>query len=84
MVISPTRRGNGGGNGGVGPAGCEYLCFLTLEHSRTVHCNQAYYGPFSGSGVTPGDKGVSAVVGVGGIGPVGGVYGSSGGVTGGH
>ena len=35
------------------------------EHSRTVYCGQAYYGPVSGGGAEAGVKGDQAVVGAG-------------------
>ena len=35
---------------------------LPLEHSCTVHCNQAHYVPVSGGGADSGVKGGQAVV----------------------
>ena len=56
--------GGGGGVGGVrgGPTGGGYLCRLLLEHGCTMNYDQAQYGPVSGGGETPGDKGVESVV----------------------
>ena len=45
--------------------GGEDLCLLPPEHSLTVYCDQAHYGPVSGGGVEDGVKGVQLVVGAG-------------------
>ena len=34
------------------------LCCLPPEHSISVNCDQAHYGPVSVGGATPRDKGV--------------------------
>ena len=54
---------SGGRNGGCRPVGGGDLSCPPTERSRTVHCNQAHYELVSGGGATPGDKGVSEVVG---------------------
>ena len=61
MVVSPAvGRDCGGGITGGGD-----LNIPSLEHSYTVHCDQAHYGPVSGGGAAAGFKGVQAVVGSG-------------------
>ena len=49
----------GGTTGGVD------LCLLPPEHSHTVHCDQAHYGPVSGGGEASKVTGDQAVVGTG-------------------
>ena len=61
MGISPT----GGCNGGGRIAGGGYLHLLPPEQSCTVYCDQAHYGPVSGSGSEAGMKVGQAVVGAG-------------------
>ena len=57
---------------------CGYLSHTLPEHGRTINFDQAHYGPVSGGGATPGDKGVEAVVGAGVYVPVGNSYGGPG------
>ena len=78
MVEPPSGVGNGGG----GPAGGRDLHHPPPEHSLTVNCNQAHYGPVSGGGETPWENGVKAVVGLGVSGNGGDTYGILGGRTG--
>ena len=58
MVIPTSGGGGGRVNGGGGPTGGVNIRRPPPEHSRTVHCDQDYYGPVSGGGVTSGNKGV--------------------------
>ena len=55
----------GGLDGGGGTIGGGDPCLPPPDHSRTVHCDQAHYGPVSGGGAAAGFKGVQAVVGSG-------------------
>ena len=59
MGLSPAggRDGEGGIEGGGD------LRLPSPEHSRTVYCDQAHYGPVSGGGAEAGAKGGQAVVG---------------------
>ena len=58
MGIYPSEgRGGGGGISGGGN-----LCLLPPEHSSTIYCNQAHYGPVSGGGAEAGVKGDQTVV----------------------
>ena len=52
-----------GCNGRGGVAGGGDLRLPSPEHSRTVYCDQAHYGPVSGGGAEAGAKGGQAVVG---------------------
>ena len=52
--VPPSGRGDCGG----GPTRDGYLCCLTTEHSRTVHHDQAHYGPVYGGVEMPGYKGI--------------------------
>ena len=47
------------------PVGGGGLCLLPLEHSHTVYCGQANYGPVSGGGAETGSTGIQAVLGSG-------------------
>ena len=58
MGVSPA----GGHNGRVRITGGRYIRLLFPEHSRTVHCDQAHYGPVSGGVEEAGVKGGQAVV----------------------
>ena len=66
------RDGGGGINGGW------YLHLPPPEHSRTVYCDQAHYGPVSGVRAEAGVKGGQAVVGEGRLGLLGDTYGGLG------
>ena len=69
MGVSPTGvRGGGGRIIGGGD-----LRLPSPEHSCTVHCDHAYYGPVYGGGAEAGVKGGQAVVGAGRLGLGGGV-----------
>ena len=59
---------SGGEYGGGRITGVGDLHLPPTKHSLTVHKNQAHYGPMSGGGETPGDKGAQEVVGAGGPG----------------
>ena len=49
-------------NGGSWFAGGGDLRLLPPEHSRTVYCDQANYGPVSGRKVESGAKGVNEML----------------------
>ena len=59
---------SGGCNGGGGAAGVVDLHLPPPEHSFTVYCDQAHYGPVSGGGAETGATVVQAVVGKGRVG----------------
>ena len=61
MDILPT----GGRNDGSGTAGDGDLHIPPSEHGRKVHCDQAHYGPVSGSRAETGAKDIQAVMGIG-------------------
>ena len=55
----------GGRNGGSRDAGGGDLLIPPPEHGRTVHCNQAHYGPVSSGGAETGANDIQALVGTG-------------------
>ena len=61
MEIPPA----GGHNGGDETVGGGDLHLPPPEHSRTVQCKQAHYGPVSGSGAATGAMGIQVVAGTG-------------------
>ena len=65
--LPPTGRGD---VGGVHTGGGDLLR-PPPEYGLTIHWDQAHYGPLSGSGARPRDKGVKVVVGEGVPEPVG-------------
>ena len=73
VVLTPTSKGNGGGE----HKGGEDIRLPTPEQCRTIYFNKAHYGPVSGSGMYPGCKGVKVVMVSAGIGPVGNADGGS-------
>ena len=64
MGVSPS----GGSDVRGGTIGVGDLRLPPPEHSRTVHCEQAQYGPVSGGRVASGVKGGQVVVRTGWIG----------------
>ena len=58
MGVSPADRSDGGG----GISGGGYLRLLLQEHSRTVHCDHAHYGPVYVRGEAYGVTGGQVVV----------------------
>ena len=58
MDINPA----GGRDGGSGTTGGGYLRLPPPDHGRTVHCDQAHYGPVSGGGAETGAKDIQVVV----------------------
>ena len=58
VSVSHTSRIDGGSE----VAGGRYLRLPPPEHSCTVHCDQAHYGPVSGGGEASGVTGGQAVV----------------------
>ena len=58
MGIPPA--GGRDSRGGTAVGG--YLRLLPLEHGRTVHCDQAHYGPVSSGVAEAGANGVQVVV----------------------
>ena len=52
----------GGRDGGVGTEGGGYLRLPPPEKTRTVHCDQAHYGPVSSGGAETGATGLQEVV----------------------
>ena len=77
MDVSPSGGSDSGGGVTVGVD----LHILPPEHSRTVHCYQAHYGPISGGGAEARVKGGKVVVGSIRIGLGGDAYGGLGGGT---
>ena len=77
MGLYPARRSDGGGR----IAGGLEICLPPPEHSSTVYCNRAYYGPVSGDGAEDSVKGDQSVVGAGRNGCGGDADGGSGGGT---
>ena len=53
------------GDGGGSITGGGYLRLTPSEHSCTVHCDQAHYGPVYGGGAEAGFKGGQSMVGSG-------------------
>ena len=72
---------SGGSNGRGGIKEYGYLLLSPPEHSCTVHCIQAHYGPVSGGEAEAGVNGGQAVVGSGRLGLGGDADGGLGGVT---
>ena len=77
MVIPPA----GGRDGGGRTAGGRDLRLPPPEHSQTVYCDQAQYGPVPGGGEETSAKGVQLLVGKLHSGYGGGADGGSGGGT---
>ena len=72
MGVSPSGGSNGGG--GI-TGGRDQHPPPPPEHSLTVHCDHAHYGPVCGGSAVAGVKGGQAVVVAGQIGLVGGANG---------
>ena len=77
MGVSPYGKIDDGG----GITGGGDIHFLPLEHSHTVHCEQAHYGPVSGGGAVYGVNSGQVVVVTGQIGLGQDVDGGLGGIT---
>ena len=71
----------GGSDDGGGTSGVGDLNLPPPEHSCTVYCNKAHYGPVSVGGAEAGVKDDQAVVGTGWFGYGGNADGGSGGLT---